>query len=94
MEHTKGPWEVRDGYSKHVKEIVGPHREAICATHNWLKTDPVEESEANAKLIAAAPELLDALKQTSTSLKADGNGGIRNQNAIERAEAAINKATT
>lgn len=58
---TPSPWVVRHGRTPHVKEIVGPKQEAICATHHWLDSDPVEESRANANLIAAAPELYEAL---------------------------------
>jgi len=65
--HTPAPWGIHRGYSKHVFEIVGSKRESICATHNWLESDPVEESRANALLIAASPDLLIALQAQSAA---------------------------
>jgi hypothetical protein len=60
QEHTPGPWfisAVEDDY-----EIIGPNERhgTICTLyrHNW----PDGVDTANARLIAAAPALLDALK--------------------------------
>ena len=57
MEHTKGPW--------YVKEPTN----VICATLEGVNDIPIAtvdtfqtEWKANARLIAAAPELLEALK--------------------------------
>jgi len=57
MTHTKGPWKaVNDTL------VRGPHGEAIAAT-KWTGQYPVcTEHEANTRLIAAAPELLEALE--------------------------------
>jgi len=55
MKHTKENWVLRDN------EIIGPYlsNKHICEiTGNFMSAD---ESKANAKLIAAAPELLKAL---------------------------------
>lgn len=63
--HTPGPWKARDdgvvviqranqhGYQQPIK-LISPWRESA-----W---DGDEEAEANANLIAAAPELLEAGK--------------------------------
>lgn len=55
---TAGPWEARDG-SLHRKHwlIDAPGRRFIAT----IDGPPDEEGEANARLIAAAPELLEAL---------------------------------
>lgn len=53
IEHTPGPWRVGP-YYKH--EVVSDHG-VICCAH--LDTG---ETRANAKLIAAAPDLLEALE--------------------------------
>jgi len=59
--HTPGPWEAEG-----PEQFYG---EAVCDLNNgWrvvtLKADPNEyEPEADAKLIAAAPELLEALEK-------------------------------
>lgn len=58
----------------------------IAARQSWLK-----EAEANAKLIAAAPELLEALqKMVSKAHKQNWNDAY--QEELQSAQAAINKA--
>ena len=54
--HTPGPWEIERGYGTIIKSI-GPCVPDEYAGSAWLKV-----SEANARLIAAAPELLEALQ--------------------------------
>jgi hypothetical protein len=50
-----------------------------------------DEAEANARLIAAAPELLEALQQAVTSMQ---DSGYQNSHiAVRAARAAIAKAT-
>jgi len=55
--HTPGPWEV-DGYR--VGHPVGKHGFDLVA--RILQTDNATEDAANARLIAAAPDLLAACK--------------------------------
>jgi len=62
MAHTKGPWEAQDGCVIHM--LTG-NKIAICV---WAKD--TEEWKGNARLIAAAPEMLDALKEIAL-----GEGG-------------------
>jgi hypothetical protein len=64
-EHTPGPWVAE--FSEAVSVLDG-ERGRVC-TINWLKgpygafgRKPDAEGEANARLIAAAPDLLAALK--------------------------------
>lgn len=61
MTHTPGPWEVRPGHA----EVFGPaiyapssHDLEPLAAVDHLSTNPVED----ARLIAAAPDLLAAIK--------------------------------
>ena len=85
--HTPGPW-VRDRY---------------CPASGWvdirIESDPFalpiastryENTEANARLIAAAPELLEALRGALSYLSLYGPSA---QPALLSARAAIAKAT-
>ena len=60
--HTPGPWEVN--YTKATTQIKPNDGHGIVATIpvRYSKTDNLAENAANARLIAAAPELLEALK--------------------------------
>lgn len=86
--HTPGEWAHTDGsiYS------YGVGHGADIATVN---TDSAhftdEEAEANARLIAAAPDLLQALKVIRSVLN-DWNKEGNYTNLIEHANTAINKA--
>lgn len=55
---TQGPWSVLDiDMHDHVFTTAKPHRR-ICGVYGGIKGD--EENQANARLIAAAPDLLEA----------------------------------
>lgn len=87
--HTPGPWKVakprksyRDGNMMYG--IVGP--ECVSDYEDWGFT------EANARLIAAAPELLEALRnlvEAATHHQADARAALaKARAAIAKAEAA------
>lgn len=65
MEHTKGPWKIAT-YTKHTGWAIHAG-EAGCIAERWysLERTPEENLEmmANALLMAAAPELIAALKE-------------------------------
>lgn len=67
--HTPGPWEAI-GTAVYAETPNGS-REIIFSRHNTRSGTP-EEQRANAHLIAAAPELLEALKKTAFVLKESG----------------------
>jgi hypothetical protein len=65
--HVPGPWQLGSEIENGCRPIHGTTRDGI----NWgsfaevvveLEGSPSEEGEANARLIAAAPDLLDALQ--------------------------------
>ena len=67
MSHTPGPWEAKAPV-EHGAHVYGPHGVTVawCGTNSTFKragyySISMEESGANARLIAAAPELLEAL---------------------------------
>jgi hypothetical protein len=85
MKHTPGPWTYdRSGYSLYVNS----GRELVTALS--MDGKRMETSEANARLIAAAPELLEALKSVIAWLDAPDESAFSDS---ELARAAIAKAT-
>ena len=61
--HTKGPWEVGDGSWKsgHV-DINAKTHGSLAVVVTFVDDEPYAEGLANARLIAAAPDLLASLK--------------------------------
>ena len=62
MKHTPGPWVImptNDGYAIKEKELL---ERGFADRIAELNQYPAEQQEANARLIAASPELLEALK--------------------------------
>jgi hypothetical protein len=79
-QHTPGPWRIVDD------GIAGP---------SWWVVSDALISDADAHLIAAAPDLLAALKGIIGIARAATfhSGGDHNRKRIAAAEAAIAKAT-
>jgi hypothetical protein len=93
MSHTPGPWKIERHYDPGYKNISAQKHTAL-AQVVWCMEDEDRspECEANAHLIAAAPELLDALCYL---LEASSGQGPHEQwlAAMDQARAAIAKAT-
>lgn len=90
--HTSGPWY----YSNYAGTFMlqdGPYYEdnLILSYDEAFSNIDMETAEANAKLAAAAPELLDALEYAVKAMKIVTSSAIKP--FIERAESAIKKAT-
>ena len=111
MKHTPGPWIMADGHAStwaiyaaldiHPGTIVRTGV-PICDIQRADNDDnglPVDEANANARLISAAPDLLAALQSIATTAglcaitfpNAPGNGDL--QAIVRDARAAIAKAT-
>lgn len=75
--HTPGPWEILS-----TLEICSGNKD-ICELKGWMNED-----QANARLIAAAPDLLEALKLMVDTYD---NGGWPSSTLVI-ARAAIDKA--
>ena len=91
--HTPGPWEA---VGLTVCQVPPGGREIIFGAHNTRSGDK-DERQANARLIAAAPELLEALREfVSLMPSAEGLGGHAPIGAFQivadLARAAIAKA--
>jgi hypothetical protein len=60
MKHTSGPWIIDKDRSVMTEDF-----KVIAEVYSWMGP---QEADANAALIAAAPELLEALKQIMCEL--------------------------
>lgn len=85
MSHTHGPWEVFESHTGHYV-IDSAEQAAICKLEWCL------EAEANARLIASAPELLSVLKRLASKVGVCCYGTPRDWTEWREARAAIDKA--
>lgn len=88
QQHTPGPWRIED-----KERILSdcPEFRIMCSDGYIAGVDSTRaENAANARLIAAAPELLEALEAIIASADA-GNAAILNR-LLDQARAAIAKA--
>ena len=83
--HTSGPWHV--GSATEFRNQIGIEPTIGCV-YGDIKG---KETKANARLIAAAPELLEALKRSLSWLSSYPGGGAIN--VYDQAQQAIAKAT-
>ena len=90
--HTPGPWLThKEGFSSiYIESRIGGgmlQEVASCGPTG----EGSDQQEANARLIAAAPELLEALAEIVSA--ADGEGWNQLDPSLSKARAAIAKAT-
>lgn len=90
---TPGPWHVSKNYKEQVRADINI---PIANVHSMLAPSDIK---ANARLIAAAPELLEALDRLVDLIDSEGEGlecGMPTPqqwyDARNKAEAAIDKA--
>ena len=95
-DHTPGPWHVIEACYEAYR---GSHSiDSVDVRVAKVARNGVDdvEGEANARLIAAAPDLLEALYLLVVDVRVaevDKDGGMRFSERIRHAEAAIAKAT-
>ena len=86
--HTKGPW--HEGSHRAIESQSG----TICEVYSHMG---IEEADANQKLIAAAPDLLDALHLALPFVEDHAGDPCYKAGAVDKAvktiKAAIAKAT-
>ena len=85
---TPGPWTIKYAYNV----MAGGRAVANAGIHSNNCDDRrvEEENKANARLIAAAPELLEALEDIEMETRAGGQWTVAEINEV--AKAAIKKA--
>lgn len=94
--HTPGPWINAGGDNSSIEINIGETTSSVSSydKNTSLHVIGRGEMEANAKLISAAPDLLDALIECSKSICNHADGGLPEYTeAFDKAMLAINKAT-
>ena len=86
--HTKGPWNI----SKHGTPDHTPQY-GIYTDNNDFCIVKGQDAEANARLIAAAPDLLEALEAVYPFAEIYTRGTTDGQPILDMAQKAIRKAT-
>lgn len=93
--HTTGKWQVTTTPSfnqRHIRTICDEDMHPLADIRYKLHATQ-EENLANAKLIAAAPDLLEAVMFCRSVLESNGIFELSEKLAVEKAQAAIKKAT-
>ncbi len=103
MKHTQGPWHVESDADEFNQSLwVGSNEgdqgrmiAVVADTMQDLNTDlSNDEINANVRLIAAAPELLEAVQMLRDALEIAENANLNpNYSRIEFADKLIRKAT-
>jgi len=95
MKHTPGPWKadnhiIGDGWRVFVpRHDEADQHDAIADVETWQSDT---ETEANARLIAAAPDLLDALKNVLDELHKHHKMNVKKDYSLMVADSVARKA--
>jgi len=94
MGHTPGPWLASEDWPSDLWNVDMPGRKwsLLVARHDEDFDMPVEEVQANARLIAAAPELLAVLRELVHYDEGSSEQGSYGYEVLLRCKAAIAKA--
>ncbi len=91
--HTPAPWKVDEQTGIVYVELISGREPAICHTQSsQTETLPFDVSIANARLIAAAPELLAACEFALSVQLHAGLYDVSDKLNAEKLQAAIAKA--
>jgi hypothetical protein len=97
QKHTPGPWHYHplDPVKPESLSLRGPDDEQLAAVYlwDWEPDEMQDEARANARLIASAPQLLEALEICYQQLKELTEEGMHLDEAMEVSAAAIAMAT-
>lgn len=95
--HTPGPWSIglRNGHNA-SQVYAGEEQDSVCQVYGIWSNRSVEECKdcegiGNARLIAAAPELLDAAKEW-LKFEAEEDDALLYSQVVSKMKAAISKA--
>jgi hypothetical protein len=87
--HTPGPWAYQEQSDAYTHIVRGPDNLFICQ----LSQTTSSEIEANTRLIAAAPELLQALQLVECVYRKNCVNEGEPSSVLDSMQAAIAKAT-
>lgn len=87
-QHTRGPWKLAGGFFAATVFVGDKKKPRII--HDGIQSDP--EAVANARLIAAAPDLLAALRHLAECVDAERELSSASEIALDEARNAITKA--
>ena len=91
--HTPGPWAISQSHGFRTGAPVNAYTiNGACGTVATTPNPNVADNAANARLIAAAPDLLDALRRVLRHIPADA-GCASMSDDLHRARVAIARAT-
>ena len=93
LEITEGDWKVDIDHQTHQTGKITIATGNLSTGYNWQIIAEVEKNDntlPNAKLIASAPELLEALQRLVKTVESEG---LQRDILLDRAEQAIKKAT-
>lgn len=90
IKHTKGEWKIDHLQNGAVNTVVKSPKKIVAKIYRNMS---LYELNANAKLIAAAPDLLKALQFCQSVIKTQGMFDLSERMAFDKAAAAIKKAT-
>ena len=88
MSHTPGPWHVQAQDSQGPYWVIDDNCHFICKMGSQMGTYDAGNDANNARLIAAAPELLEALKAVLASVPFASYRGDRE---LEECELKVRK---
>ncbi len=88
--HTPGPWQSDAAGESHEWVVLSSENQSICACMNGVGGK--DRVQANARLIAAAPELLEALEDVLKITMFHSNPESELERRKSKARAAIAKA--
>lgn len=94
MSYTPGPWYPGITQGGDIAIISKPIGNQVTIVRTITAGASEEEQRDNAALIAAAPDLLEALQNLLHSLPHPDSDSAVDPDIVSQAEAAIKKATT
>lgn len=89
---TPGPWSLDESRHDGCINRLNPFRHIGMVSAYQATKEDKEENRANALLISASPDLLEALEQMIDEYGTAGDGWPRNNKVLRDARAAILKA--